>query len=125
MNEMILELAQTQPWFDNAGLVGGILGGGVGTMGAIYGTTLGVLVPRGKGKLFVFALHWTFLTIGVTLLAAGLAALIAGQPYEVWYVLILPGALLTVLMGIFTPIMRQLFRQAEHRRLEAEEFRRS
>ncbi len=59
------------------------------------------------------------------MLAAGLAALIVGQPYQVWYVLILPGALSTVLMGVFTPIVRHLFRIAEHRRLEAEEFRRS
>ena len=124
MNEMILELAQAQPWFQNYGLAGGILGGGIGLMGGIYGTTLGILIPRGKGKGFVFALHWTFLTIGVVLLVAGLTALIVGQPYGVWYALILPGALSTVLMGVFTPLVRNLFRQAEHRRLEAEEFRR-
>ena len=59
------------------------------------------------------------------MLAAGLTALIVGQPYGVWYVLILPGAILTVLMGVFTPFVGHLFRQAEHRRLEAEEFRRS
>ena len=51
-------------------------------------------------------------------------ALAVSQPYGVWYPLILPGALATMLMLLFTTIIRLRYLQAEHRRLEAEEFRR-
>ncbi len=50
--------------------------------------------------------------------------MITGQPYGVWYSLLLPGLLLTALMGTMTPVIRLRYRQAEHRRLQAEEFRR-
>jgi hypothetical protein len=125
MSDLFLHIAtQVQPWFDNPGLVGGLLGGGVGVLGAIYGTTLGLLAPRGKARGAVFAMHWTFQALGVVLLAAGITALATGQPYGVGYPLLLPGALLTFLMLIFLPIVRVRYQQAEHRRLEAEEFRR-
>ncbi len=116
-------LAEVEPWFD-PGLVGGLMGGGVGVIGAVYGTVVGVLAPRGKGRTFVMALHWGTMTLGAVLLAAGIGAAVAGQPYGVWYSLLLPGMLLVVLMGAMTPVIRQRYRQAEHRRLQAEEFRR-
>ncbi|MHC4219000.1 MAG: hypothetical protein ACYSU7_11155 [Planctomycetota bacterium] len=124
MTDLVLQLAaQVQPWFDNFGLVGGLLGGGVGLLGAVYGTTVGVLAPRGKARAAVFAMHWAILALGVVVLAAGITALATGQPYGVWYVLLLPGLLITILMLVFLPIIRLRYRQAEHRRLEAEEFR--
>ena len=116
-------LAEVEPWFD-PGLVGGLMGGGVGVIGAVYGTVVGVLAPRGKGRTSVMAVHWGTMTLGAVLLAAGIGAAVAGQPYGVWYSLLLPGLLLIVLMGAMTPVIRQRYRQAEHRRLQAEEFRR-
>lgn len=125
MTSLTLQLAsQVYPWFNNPGLVGGLLGGGLGIMGGVYGTVVGILAPRGKAPGLVLGMHWTFLAVGVVLLAAGVWALAVSQPYGVWYPLILPGALATMLMLIFTPIIRLRYRQAEHRRLEAEEFRR-
>ncbi len=116
-------LAEVEPWFD-PGLTGGLLGGGVGVVGAVYGCMVGVLAPRGKGRTFVMALHWGTMALGAVFLAAGIGAAVAGQPYGVWYALLLPGVLLVVLMGVFTPVIKQRYRQAEHRRLQAEEFRR-
>lgn len=125
MSDLMLQLAtQAQPWFENFGLVGGLLGAGIGTLGAVYGTTVGLLAPRGKARGLVLGLHWTCLALGVVLLAAGVTALATGQPYGVWYALLLPGALVTILMIVFLPIVRIRYQQAEHRRLEAEEFRR-
>ncbi len=121
---MITLLAQVEPWFENFGLVGGSIGGGIGVLGAVYGTVVGVLAPRGKGRPFVFAMHWAALALGGVFLIAGVTAVITGQPYGVWYSLLLPGLLLVVLMGTMTPVIRLRYRQAEHRRLEAEEFRR-
>ncbi|MHC4651012.1 MAG: hypothetical protein ACYTES_09155 [Planctomycetota bacterium] len=124
MSDLVWHVAtQVQPWFENYGLVGGLAGGGVGVLGAVYGTTVGVLAPRGKGRAAVFAMHWTFLALGVLMLAAGITALATGQPYGVWYALLLPGALVTIMMMVFLPIVRVRYQQAEHRRLEAEEFR--
>ncbi len=121
---MVTLLGQVEPWFVNAGLVGGLIGCGVGVLGAVYGTAVGMLAPRGKYRPFVFAMHWAALALGGVLLVAGVTAVITGQPYGVWYSLLLPGLLLTVLMGTMTPVLKLRYRQAEHRRLEAEEFRR-
>ncbi len=116
--------AQVEPWWDNAGLAGAILGGGTGVLGAIYGTTLGVLAPRGRCRTAVFALHGAWMVLGFALLAGGLTALLAGQPYGVWYPLVLSGAISAMITLILTPVLRVVYRQAEHRRLQAEEFRR-
>ena len=120
---MINLLSEVEPWF-NPRLAGGILGGGVGVLGAVYGSLVGVLAPQGKRRSFVMALHWGMMALGAVFLVAGIWAAVAGQPYGVWYALLLPGALLVVLMGAFTPVIKQRYRQAEHRRLQAEEFRR-
>ncbi len=120
---MINLLAEVEPWF-NPGLAGGLLGGGVGVLGAVYGCVVGVLAPQGKGRTFVMALHWGTIALGAVFLVAGIWAAVAGQPYGVSYVLLLPGLLLVVLMGAFTPLVKLRYRQAEHRRLQAEEFRR-
>jgi len=116
-------LAEVEPWFD-PGLAGGFLGGGVGVLGAVYGTVVGVLAPRGKGRTYVMAMHWGVMALGAVFLVAGIGAAFADQPYGVWYALLLPGVILLVLMGAFTPVIKQRYRQAEHRRLQAEEFRR-
>ena len=121
---MIEMLGVVQPWFENWGLVGGLLGGGIGLLGGVYGTVAGMCAPRGKAKRVVFGLHWFSLLLGLALLAGAITALVTGQPYGVWFALLLPGALLTVLMIIFTPMIKLRYRQAEHRQLNAEEFRR-
>ncbi len=116
-------LSEVEPWF-NPGLAGGLLGGGVGVLGAVYGCLAGVLAPRGTARPIVMAVHWGMMALGVVFIAAGSWAAVADQPYGVWYALLLPGFLLVVLMGVFTPVIKQRYRQAEHRRLQAEEFRR-
>ncbi|MEE9212826.1 MAG: hypothetical protein V3U29_09250 [Phycisphaeraceae bacterium] len=120
---MIEMLSVVQPWFENWGLVGTLLGVGVGLLGGAYGTVVGICAPRGKAKGLVYGLHWFSLLLGLAVLAAGVTALIGGQPYRVWYPLLLSGAIVTVLMIIFTPLIKLRYKQAEHRHLSAEEFR--
>lgn len=117
-------LSSVTPWFDNPGMIGGIVGGGIGILGGIYGTAVGICAPRGKAKALVLTMHFCAMILGVLLLVGGITALISGQPYGVWYPLTLPGAILTLLMVCFTPIVFARYRQAEHRQLHAEEFRR-
>jgi hypothetical protein len=116
--------AAVEPWF-TPWLAGPIFGGGVGVLGGVYGTLVGILAPRGLARGFVMGLHWTYVVIGLALLGTGITALITGQPYGVWFGFLLPGAILSVLMLSFTPMIRLRYRQAEQRRLEAEEFRRA
>ncbi len=117
-------LSAVQPWFEDWGLVGMLLGVGVGLLGGAYGTVVGICAPRGKAKGLVYGLHWFSLLLGLAVLAAGVTALIGGQPYGVWYPLLFSGAIVTVLMIGFTPMIKLRYRQAEHRKLNAEEFRR-
>ena len=121
---MIEMLSAVQPWFENAGRTGGLLGGGVGILAGVYGSVVGICAPRGKAKRLVFGLHWFTLLLGLGLLVGGITALVTGQSYGVWFALLLPGALLTVLLICFTPMVKLQYRQAEHRQLNAEEFRR-
>ena len=116
-------LSVVQPWFEDWGLVGTLLGVGVGLLGGVYGTMVGVCAPRGKAKGLVYGLHWFSLLLGLAVLAAGVTALMGGQPYRVWYPLLFSGAIVTVLMIIFTPLIKLRYKQAEHRHLSAEEFR--
>ena len=117
-------LSTVTPWFDNPGMVGGIAGGAIGLLGGIYGTVLGICAPKGKAKALVFTMHFCSLILGTLLLVGGITTLISGQPYGVWYPLVLLGGLLTLLMAYFTPMVFTRYRQAEHRQLHAEEFRR-
>ena len=115
-------LATVEPWFTNVGMVGGLLGGGIGCLGGLYGTLMSVVASRGKAKSFMFAFHWTVLALGIALVCLALYALIVGQPYGVWYGLGLPGLIITVLMIAFTPMLKNVYRAAEQRQLEAQEF---
>ena len=54
-----------------------------------------------------------------------ITALIVGQPFGVWYALLLPGVLTTLLMAIFLVLVVKIWIPiSQQRRLEAEEFRR-
>jgi hypothetical protein len=115
------------PWWteQSAGWVGAIGGSANGLLGAVVGTIAGVWGPRGKGKRVVYALFAMAVVGGVAALAVGLYALAVGQPYSVWYPLVLLGGMDTLLFGVLTPVVRRVYRQAEARRLEAEELRRT
>ena len=114
-------------WWDaqTAGLVGGILGGGLGALAGIFGALAGTLAPRGIARTFVIGTHVTILGVGVALLLAGVYALLVGQPYHVFFPLLLPGFVICAVMGPLLPVVGSRYRQAEQRRIEAEEIRRS
>ena len=107
-----------------AGLVGGIGGGVIGILGAILGTCIGILGPRGKGRTFVLGLQITLAVAGAVLLVGGIAALLAKQPYHVYYPLLLGGGILVLLMVGLLPVTIGTYRGAEQRRIEAEQIRR-
>ncbi len=95
----------TAPWFGDPGLVGAMLGSVCGLLGAAYGVLVGTLARRGRGKAFIFGFHWAVLIVGILLSAAGVTALATRQPAAVWSAILLPGAVLTALMTICTPVL--------------------
>jgi hypothetical protein len=53
----------------------------------------------------------------LVLLGGGLAALVSGQPYGVWYGLGMGGLIGTLVLGPILPVVRKRYREAEERRL--------
>lgn len=115
------------PWWSlqTGNMLGAILGSCVGLLGAVLGVALPLCAPRGKGRLALLALQIGGGGLGIAVLAAGLAALALGQPYHVWYPLLLSGLLgAGVLLGLL-PVTLAVYRAAEQRRLAASELRRA
>lgn len=114
------------PWwsaFDGA-LFGAIGGSIIGVAGGILGAAAGVLAPRGKGRRIVLGTYFALMATGTILLIAGVYAVASGQPYHVWYPLVLIGGILALVLSLTLPAVRHRYRQAEVRRMDAEEFRR-
>jgi hypothetical protein len=114
------------PWWDQetAILVGAIGGSAIGVIGGLYGAAMGVLAPRGKCKGLLMSVHVSMIVLGVVALVAGIVAAISGQPYAVYYPLLLGGGLVSLLFSLLLPVVVVRYRQAEARRLDAEQFRR-
>ncbi|HVS11046.1 MAG TPA: hypothetical protein VMS76_14345 [Planctomycetota bacterium] len=117
---------EAEAWWSasSAGWIGAI-GGGLGALVGVYGALAGTLAPRGKARALALGLHTSFLVVGGLALAAGLAALLLGQPYHVWYPLLLGGGIATAVLGGLLPVVRMRYVEAERRRLAASELRRA
>jgi MFS family permease len=115
------------PWWTDqqAGLFGGIAGGVGGLLGGIFGTLAGICAPRGKCKMLVVGLALFMIGAGIISLVVGVVALALQQPYGVYYPLLLIGVVCTTVFGVGLPVVLQRYREADNRRLEAEELRRS
>jgi len=124
VNDCFVLAQNVTPWVSNPNSLGAILGAGVGIFGGLLGTLCGTLAPRGKAKGFVMGLHALGVIIGFAMLVLGVVALVSGQPYAIWYGLGLPGLILTCVLLAVTGAVRQRYREAEQRKLEAESFRR-
>jgi len=103
-----------------AAWIGAIGGSACGLLGAAVGVLGGIGARRGMFRRTVLGLCVVGIAAGVLMLGAGLSAWIAfGQPFHVWYPLVLLGGILTLVLGINAPVMLGVYRQAERRRLEA------
>jgi hypothetical protein len=115
------------PWWTDqeAGLFGGIAGGALGVLGGVLGTIAGICAPRGKCKSIVYGVVALMIAAGIISLITGVAALVLNQPYGVYYPPLLLGIICTMVSGFLIPLVRQRYREADNRRFEAEELRRS
>lgn len=84
-----------------------------------------VFTPRGKAKGLVTGAYLFLACLGVASLTFALLAAAAGEPRSVLAPLLVPGIVLTVIMGLFSPEIIREYQQFEFRKLAAELFRRS
>jgi hypothetical protein len=103
-------------WSDRAGgLVGGLGGAALGGVGALAGW----LAARGKARRLVVGLASAVVTLGLLALLAGGVAWMRGQPYAVYYPLLLGGALGAGLFGAMLGVLRRRYAEVELRRMRA------
>jgi hypothetical protein len=99
---------------------GAMVGGAVGIFGGVlgcFGGLLGCLAGFGKARKFVLTTTKIFIALGMLLTIAGIAAIICGQPYFIWYVFLLPGIILTLVFSLNFPILQRRYDDLEIRRM--------
>ena len=84
-----------------------------------------IWMPRGKAKGLITGAYMLLASLGAACLLCAAFAALAGEPSRVILPLLLPGVLLTVIMGIFSPAVIREYQQFEFRKLGAEIFGRS
>ncbi len=110
----------SEPWFDAirySWLPGTLLG----VAGGVMGTLMGTLAPLGRGRVFLTGVMWTTTGVCAVLFCAGVAGLLMGQPFGVWYGLGLPGLLGTMIFGILTPLTSRVYQMVEQRKITAKD----
>jgi hypothetical protein len=108
-----------EPWLADA--YAWIPGTLLGCLAGLWGGLAGTLAPRGKARTLVLGIYWVLLIASILLLIGGVAAWLGDQSYGTWYGLGLPGLLGVLILGINGPLIFRVYRQAEQRRLEAQD----
>jgi len=108
--------APGQWWGERTGgWIGGLGGALIGILGGLIGTLAGL----GKARRLVLGLARGLFALGLVALAAGVIALTRGQPYEVYYPLLLGGGIASVVIGGCLPGIRRRYEQIELRKMAA------
>lgn len=118
----------SEPWFDPLwfGVLFGSIAGGVGgSLIGLMGALAGWLAPQGKGRTLLLGGFGVAAVLGVGMVGVGLYALVVGQPYAIWYPLVLCGAMYAIVCGSLYPVLRLRYAQAEQRRIDGEALRQS
>jgi len=107
--------APPQAWWseEEAGYLGGLVGGMAGLAGAAFGVVAGL----GVARAWVRAACLVLIGAGILMLAMGFAAYASGQPWHVYFLPFVIGGVLTVVMGVNYPVLKRRFDQ-----LDAQEF---
>jgi hypothetical protein len=98
---------------------GGALGGVIGSVLGIVGAVIGWLASAGRAKGFVLSALTAIAWLGIAALVGGAGALVGGQPYAVYYPLMLLGAI-SAGLGLFLPrALNRRYQDLELRRMQA------
>jgi len=98
---------------------------GLPLLGGAMVVASSVLMPRGMAKGLLTGAYLLLASLGAACLLIAAIAAVSGEPRGVVMPLALPGIVLTVIMGIFSPAVIKEYQQFEFRKLAAEIFRRS
>lgn len=103
-------------WSTRIGALLGAFGGsGLGVVAAV----LGILIGTGRARPLVTAFGITLLAAGLAALAFGVVAYVGDQPYPVYYPLLLLGGLTAAVMFVLLVVQAGRYRQLEMRRMRA------
>lgn len=110
-------LAAPGQWWGErtGGWIGGVGGAVLGCLGGL----ISFLANRGRARSFVMWLTAAMVLVGVAVFAVGVVAVIVGQPYAVYFPLLLLGGLTAGIIGPTRRTIRKRYEQTELRRLEA------
>ncbi|MEO0529699.1 MAG: hypothetical protein AAF266_03880 [Planctomycetota bacterium] len=115
-----------EPWFENPNTFGAYFGTIFGVFAGLLGTALGCsayLIQRGQGKRWIVGGLIASIALGVVLLAIGLVALVVGQPYGIWYPMLLGGGIMAGVFAFQLPMILARYRAAEERKIDSEGLR--
>jgi hypothetical protein len=118
----------SEPWFEPntfGAYWGAIVGGGGGSLIGLLGGLTGCLLPRGIGCTVFPVLFAVLAVLGLAFLVVGLIALLSGQPYGIWYSLLLTGVIFTLVCGSAVFTIHRVVVQLEQRRMQSEALRHS
>jgi hypothetical protein len=103
-------------WTDRRG---GLIGGFGGSLLGLLGALIGILCTLGRGRSFVIGLMAVLTVLGAAMTATGIYALARGQPYGVFFPLLLGGGLAAIIFGTLIPVARRRYAQTEMRKMAA------
>lgn len=104
-------------WWDHR--TGGIIGAVLGTTMGLFGCMIGLLRKAGKARRFVCGSMIAGIVAGIACTIAGTVALIMGQPYAVWFTLLLIGIIGGLVSGYNLPQIRKSYTEHELRQISA------
>ena len=90
-----------------------------GCLVGLWGGFVGYLVPRGKARGFVIASANLLVVAGIVVFLAGLYAIGSGQPYAVYYPLLMLGAILVFVVGWLRVGLPGRYEAAELKKMQA------
>ncbi|TWT46637.1 hypothetical protein [Botrimarina hoheduenensis] len=117
-----------EPWIEPAWKFGAYFGAGWGTFVGLMGGALGCcsfFVARGQGKRWILGAMALMAAAGGVMMLVGTYAYLAGQPYAIWYPFLFGGFTPAVVFGSLYPMIAAKYREAEHRRIDAEAIKNS
>ncbi|HEV2707878.1 MAG TPA: hypothetical protein VGV59_18305 [Pyrinomonadaceae bacterium] len=82
---------------------GTLLGVSIG----ILGSFIGIQASRGKLRQSALKLMLAMMAVSAILMVVGVAALLMGQTWGVWYGLLLPGLIGLVVLGANLPLVKK------------------
>jgi hypothetical protein len=117
-----IQTSVASEWFDAR--TGGIFATASGIFWGCYGALIGIiggfLASRGKGRRLVAGMFLFAIAMGVIYSVIGIAALLCGQSFRIWWLFIFSGGiLLSVSLFVYLTAVRTMYKQVEQRKMQA------